>query len=116
MRDSISNTFFALADPTRRAILERLTLGEQSVSQLAEPFAISLPAVSKHLRILERAGLVTQSRDGRIRYCHLTVQPLQGAANWLDQYRHFWESQFDQLADYLEQVQGANDDSDDDTA
>ena len=98
---SIDHIFAALADPTRRAILERLTQGEATVTELAEPFEMSLPAVSKHLRVLERAGLLMQEKDGRIRRCHLVAQPLQAAADWIEQYRQFWEAQFDSLADYL---------------
>lgn len=99
-------TFFALADPTRRAILERLARdGELMVTTLAEPFDMSLPAISKHLRVLERARLLAQEKDGRIRRCHLVAEPLEEASDWIEKYRHFWDAQFDALADYLAQEQ-----------
>lgn len=98
--------FYALSDATRRAILERMAEeGDLMVTALADPFDISLPAVSKHLRVLERAGLLTQDKDGRIRRCHLVAEPLQAAAGWIDHYSHYWETQFDSLADYLGQIQ-----------
>lgn len=98
--------FYALSDGTRRAVLERLAEeGDLMVTALAEPFDISLPAVSKHLRVLERAGLLTQDRDGRIRRCQLVADPLQAAAEWIDHYSRFWEIQFDSLAEYLSQVE-----------
>jgi DNA-binding transcriptional ArsR family regulator len=98
--------FYALSDGTRRAVLERLAEeGDLMVTVLAEPFDISLPAVSKHLRVLERAGLLTQDRDGRIRRCQLVAEPLQAAAEWIDHYSHYWQIQFDSLADYLSQVE-----------
>jgi DNA-binding transcriptional ArsR family regulator len=103
--DTISSTFSALADPTRRAILARLALGESSVTDLAAPFEMSMPAVSKHLRVLERAGLVERSRDAQFRPCRLRADPLQQAAGWLEQYRRFWEESFDRLDDYLQQLQ-----------
>jgi DNA-binding transcriptional ArsR family regulator len=103
--DTISNTFSALADPTRRAILARLALGESSVTDLAAPFEMSMPAVSKHLRVLERAGLVERSRDAQFRPCRLRADPLQQAAGWLEQYRQFWEESFDRLDIYLQQLQ-----------
>lgn len=103
---SLDHTFFALSDPTRRAILERLAAeGELMVTALAEPFEMSLPAVSKHLRILERAGLLAQEKDGRIRRCQLLADPLQEANEWIERYSQFWESQFDSLAVYLAQIQ-----------
>jgi DNA-binding transcriptional ArsR family regulator len=105
MGDSISSTFSALADPTRRAILARLALGETSVSELAEPFEMSMPAVSKHLRVLERAGLITQGREAQWRPCRLKVEPLKKAADWLDEYRKFWEQSFDRLDEYLKELQ-----------
>jgi DNA-binding transcriptional ArsR family regulator len=105
MNDSISSTFAALADPTRRAILARLALGETSVTELAEPFAISMPAVSKHLRVLERAGLIVRSREAQWRPCKLKAEPLRQAAGWLDEYRRFWEESFDRLDEYLQRVQ-----------
>jgi DNA-binding transcriptional ArsR family regulator len=103
--DAMSMTFAALADPTRRAILARLALGETSVTQLAEPFEISLPAVSKHLKVLERAGLISRGREAQWRPCKLEAQPLQQAAGWLDEYRRFWEESFDRLDDYLKKLQ-----------
>src|SRR5216684_4404388 len=104
--DRLSNTFSALADPTRRAILARLVSGEVSVTELAEPFAMSLPAVSKHLKVLERAGLITRSREAQWRPCRLEAGPLKDAADWLDHYRRFWEESFDRLEDYLGELQG----------
>ncbi len=101
LHSPLDGTFSALADPTRRAILARLALGEASVTELAEPFDVSLPAVSKHLRVLERAGLLTREKDGRVRRCRLVAGPMQEAAEWIVSYRHFWEAQFDALAEYL---------------
>lgn len=95
-------TFGALADPTRRAILARLAQGEAMVTELAEPFRISLPAISKHLRVLESAGLLHREVDGRVHRCRLAAKPMQDAAAWIERYRAFWESQFDSLAKYLE--------------
>jgi DNA-binding transcriptional ArsR family regulator len=103
--DAISNTFSALADPTRRAILARLALGESSVTELAAPFEMSMPAVSKHLRVLERAGLVERGRDAQFRPCRLRAQPLETAASWIETYRRFWEESFDRLDDYLQRLQ-----------
>ncbi len=98
--------FYALSDATRRAVLERLAEeGDLMVTVLAEPFDISLPAVSKHLRVLERAGLLTQDKDGRIRRCRLVAEPLQAAADWIDRYSHYWETQFDSLAEFLDGIQ-----------
>jgi DNA-binding transcriptional ArsR family regulator len=105
MTDSISSTFAALADPTRRAILARLALGETSVTELAEPFEMSMPAVSKHLRVLEHAGLITRGREAQWRPCKLKAEPLQQAADWLDEYRKFWEQSFDKLDEYLQKLQ-----------
>jgi DNA-binding transcriptional ArsR family regulator len=105
MDDSISSTFAALADPTRRAILARLALGETSVTELAEPFEMSMPAVSKHLRVLERAGLITRGREAQWRPCKLKAEPLRQAAGWLDEYRQFWEQSFDRLDEYLQRLQ-----------
>ncbi len=105
MHDSISSTFSALADPTRRAILARLALGETSVSELAEPFEISMPAVSKHLRVLEQAGLISRGREAQWRPCKLNPQPLQQAASWLEEYRRFWDQSFDRLDSYLQTLQ-----------
>ncbi len=97
----LDGTFSALADPTRRAILARLALGEASVTELAEPFDVSLPAVSKHLRVLERAGLLTREKDGRVRRCRLVADPMQEASEWIASYQQFWEERFDALAEYL---------------
>ena len=101
---SLDTTFSALADPTRRAILARLASGEASVGELAEPFDISLPAVSKHLDVLETAQLITRKKDGQWRRCRLSPEPLRKASDWISRYRQFWEEQFDRLADYLEQT------------
>ena len=103
--DQLSATFGALADPTRRAILARLAAGEASVTELAEPFAMSLPAVSKHLKVLEHAGLVTRSRDAQWRPCQLAAGPLRNVDAWLGNYRRFWEESFDRLDDYLRELQ-----------
>jgi len=110
--DRLSTTFAALADPTRRAILGRLALGETSVNELAEPFAISLPAISRHLRVLESAGLITRSRDAQWRPCKLNPGQLKSAADWLEEYRRFWEESFDRLDDYLQKVKTARKRSD----
>ena len=103
--DPLSQTFAALADPTRRAILARLCSGEATVSELAEPFEMSLPAVSKHLKVLERAGLVARSREAQWRPCRLDAAPLKDAAGWLERYRQFWEQSLDRLQDYLDELQ-----------
>src|SRR5436309_14009203 len=103
--DRLSLTFSALADPTRRAILARLISGEVSVTELAEPFAMSLPAVSKHLKVLERAGLITRGREAQWRPCRLKAGPLKDAADWLEHYRQFWEQSLDRLDDYLGELQ-----------
>jgi DNA-binding transcriptional ArsR family regulator len=103
--DHLSTTFAALADPTRRAILARLAQGEATVNELAEPFALSLPTVSKHLKVLQRAGLVSQGRKAQWRPCRLEVAPLHEAANWMEQYRQFWEESYDRLDDYLHDLQ-----------
>jgi DNA-binding transcriptional ArsR family regulator len=97
-------TFAALADPTRRAILARLTLGDASVTELAEPFAMSQPAISKHLKVLEKAGLVSRGRDAQKRPCHLEAKPLSQATEWLESYRKFWEVQFERLDNLLEEM------------
>ena len=99
--DHLSATFAALADPTRRAILARLISGERPVTELAAPFAMSLPAVSKHLKVLERAGLIARGREAQWRPCRLEARPLKDAFNWLEHYRRFWEQSFDRLEDYL---------------
>ena len=103
--DHLSATFSALADPTRRAILARLIPGEVPVTELAEPFEMSLPAVSKHLKVLERSGLITRSREAQWRPCRLEAGPLKDAAEWLEHYRRFWEQSFDRLEDYLGELQ-----------
>ena len=99
--DTLNAVFSALADPTRRAILEALSEGHAQVSELAEPFAVSPPAISKHLRILEDAGLIIRERDGRIHRMHLQSKPLKDAAAWLDRYRNFWDARFDALDSFL---------------
>ena len=103
--DHLSQTFAALADPTRRAILARLCSGEATVSELAEPFDMSLPAVSKHLKVLERAGLVARGREAQWRPCRLEAGPLKDANDWLERYRQFWEQSLDRLESYLKQLQ-----------
>jgi DNA-binding transcriptional ArsR family regulator len=103
--DSLSATFAALADPTRRAILARLASGECSVTELAEPFSMSLPAVSKHLRVLERAGLIVQRRDAQWRPCRIEAAPLKAAFDWTAHYRELWEGRLDRLDDYLKELQ-----------
>ena len=105
MQDQVSSTFAALADPTRRAILARLAMGETTVLELAEPFEMSLPAVSKHLKVLERAGLIERSRDAQKRPCRLRAEPLRVASDWIEQYRQFWEESFDRLDEYLKRLQ-----------
>lgn len=108
MADPLSATFAALADPTRRAILARLASGEASVTELAEPFAITLPAVTKHLKVLERAGLVARSREAQWRPCRLQPKPLRAVADWVGQYQALWEQRFDRLEDYLRELQAAS--------
>lgn len=103
--DRLSITFAALADPTRRAILARLASGEASVTELAEPFAMSLPAISKHLKVLGRAGLIARGREAQWRPCRLEAGLLKDAADWLEEYRRFWEQSFDRLDDYLRELQ-----------
>ena len=105
MPDALSATFAALADPTRRAILARLSQGQASVGDLAEPFAMSLPAVSKHLKVLERAGLITRGREAQWRPCRLKADPMKGATLWLEQYQRFWDARLDRLDGYLQQLQ-----------
>ena len=100
-RDQLSITLTALADPTRRAILARLAQGDATVMELAKPFALSLPGVSKHLKVLQRAGLVTQGRQAQWRPCRLEAAPLAEVADWVEHYRRFWETRFDRLDDYL---------------
>jgi DNA-binding transcriptional ArsR family regulator len=103
--DPLSATFSALADPTRRAILARLASGEATVTELAEPFDISLPAVTKHLKVLERAGLIRRSRRAQWRPCRLAPEPLREVSDWVEQYRRSWEARLDRLEDYLREVQ-----------
>lgn len=105
MADQLSKTFAALADPTRRAILGRLTRGETSVSELAKPFKMTMPAISKHLKVLERAGLVERGREAQWRPCRLKAKPLREVADWVEQYRQFWETRLDRLEEYLQEVQ-----------
>jgi len=109
--DHLSSTFAALADPTRRAILARLALGEATVTEIAEPFEISGPAISRHLKVLERAGLIARGRDAQWRPCRLEAERLKEIDTWLDNYRRFWEERFDRMAAYLQRLQkGAADD------
>lgn len=103
--DTLSTTFAALADPTRRAILARLSQGEASVSDLSKPFSMSAPAVTKHLKVLQRAGLISQSRQAQWRPCKLQAKPLMEAADWVAQYRQHWEERLDRLEDYLQTLQ-----------
>ena len=102
--DRLSATFAALSDPTRRAILARLALGETSVSELARPFDISGPAISRHLKVLERAGLIARGREAQWRPCRLQPEPLKDIADWVEHYRRFWEESFDRLDDYLSEI------------
>ncbi len=103
--DSLSLTFTALSDPTRRAILAHLSQGEASVTELAKPFQMSLPAISKHLKVLERAGLITRGREAQWRPCHLNTAPLKDVDDWLNSYRQFWEENLDRLDNYLQELQ-----------
>ena len=103
--DPLSTTFAALADPTRRAILARLATGACSVTELAQPFEMSMPAVSKHLRVLERAGLITRGREAQWRPCRLEAAPLKDVADWLEDYRRFWDERFQRLDEYLIELQ-----------
>jgi len=104
--DHLSTTFAALADPTRRAILARLASGEASVTELAEPFEMSLPAISKHLKVLERAGLIARGREAQWRPCQLEAGPLRDAAEWIEHYRRFWTESFVRLDEYLDHLKG----------
>jgi DNA-binding transcriptional ArsR family regulator len=104
MHDPLTVTFSALADPTRRAILARLASGEASVTELAEPFDMSMPAISKHLKVLEHAGLVARGREAQWRPCRLEAGPLKDIAHWVEHYRHFWEQSFDRLDQYLQEL------------
>jgi DNA-binding transcriptional ArsR family regulator len=110
----LDSVFAALADPTRRAIVDRLAQGDSTVTELAQPFDMSLPAVSKHLKYLERAGLLVREVDGRVHHCRLRPDPLQQAALWMNRYRHFWEGQFEALAQYLEETILESDETQDD--
>ena len=103
--DTLSRTFAALADPTRRAILARLAIGAATVTELAEPFAMSMPAISKHLKVLQRAGLVEQGREAQWRPCWLEAGPLKEVDAWVERYREFWEERFDRLEEYLRELQ-----------
>ena len=109
IEEALNSTFAALADPTRRAILKRLSFGDSSVTALAEPFDVSLPAISKQLRVLERAGLLTQEKDGRVRRCRLEALPMKEAVEWIAQYQRFWENQLESLADFLEETSSGED-------
>jgi DNA-binding transcriptional ArsR family regulator len=111
MPDPLSLTLSALADPTRRAILARLAQGEASVGELAAPFSISQPAISKHLKVLERAGLISRGREAQWRPCRLEAAALQDLAGWLETYRRFWEARFDQLDAYLDELQKGDPDA-----
>lgn len=113
--DRLSATFAALADPTRRAILSRLSRGEATVTELAQPFSMSMPAISKHLKVLERAGLIERGREAQWRPCRLQAEPLREVDDWVEQYRRFWEESFDRLDEYLRQLQRreTNDDAHD---
>ena len=102
--DHLSHTFAALADPTRRAILARLATSDASVTELAEPFDMSMPAVSKHLRVLERAGLIARGREAQWRPCRIEAGPLKDVAEWAERYRHIWEARLDRLGDYLKEL------------
>jgi DNA-binding transcriptional ArsR family regulator len=101
----LDSTFAALADPTRRAILARLASGEASVTELAEPFEMSMPAISKHLKVLERAGLIARGREAQFRPCRLNPQPLRDVSDWVEKYRQFWEQSLDRLEEYLQELQ-----------
>jgi DNA-binding transcriptional ArsR family regulator len=103
--DTLSTTFAALADPTRRAILARLASGQSSVTDLAKPFEITLPAISKHLKVLEKAGLIERGREAQWRPCRLQARPLKNASDWIGQYRQFWDDSFDRLDEYLKVLQ-----------
>ncbi len=104
-QDELSTVFAALADPTRRAILARLSQGEATVTELAEPFAMTMPAITKHLKVLEKAGLIERGREAQYRPCRLQAEPLRQALGWIDQYRRHWEEKFDRLDAYLQEIQ-----------
>ena len=103
--DTLSTTFAALSDPTRRAILARLASGETSVTELAKPFEMTMPAITKHLKVLEHAGLITRGREAQWRPCKLQAEPLKKASDWIDQYQQYWEDSLDRLGDYLKDLQ-----------
>jgi DNA-binding transcriptional ArsR family regulator len=109
MKDQLSLTFASIADPTRRAILARLSAGEATVNELSKPFHMTLPAVSKHLKVLEKAGLIERSRNAQWRPCRLSAKPLRDAAAWIEGYRKFWEQSFERLDEYLQQMQAEAD-------
>lgn len=109
--DALSHVFFALADPTRRSILARLTQGEASVTELAEPFDMTMPAVTKHLKVLERAGLIVRGREAQWRPVRLEPEPLRQVSGWLENYRKFWDESLDRLDDYLKTIQKGNPDA-----
>jgi DNA-binding transcriptional ArsR family regulator len=108
--DTLSNTFAALADPTRRAILARLTTGQASVTELAAPFQMTMPAVSKHLKVLEKAGLIARGREAQWRPCRLDGEPLRDVAEWMEPYRRFWDESFERLDGYLQEIKKEKDD------
>ncbi len=108
--DQLSTTLSALADPTRRAIIARLAAGEATVNELAAPFDMSLPAVSKHLKVLERAGLISRGRNAQWRPCRLEARPMKEIADWIEPYRRFWDGSFDRLESYLQEIQGKESD------
>jgi len=110
--ERLDTTFAALADPTRRAILARLSKGDASVTEIAAPFPVSLPAISKHLKVLERAGLISRSREAQWRPCRLEAAPLEEVAEWVERYRHAWEERFERLDDYLSELQQKGDNVD----
>lgn len=109
--DRLSQTFAALSNPTRRAILARLAEGEATVNELAEPFDMSLPAISRHIKVLERAGLITQGQKAQYRPCTIDVTPLEEVSVWTEQYRHIWEESFDRMHDYINQLNGKENDN-----
>jgi DNA-binding transcriptional ArsR family regulator len=111
--EELDRTFGALADPTRRAILARLAAGQASVTELATPFQMSMPAVSKHLKVLERAGLIARGRDRQWRPARLQAEPLRQAASWIEEYRRFWDERYERLDEYLEELQGGGKEKDD---
>jgi DNA-binding transcriptional ArsR family regulator len=109
--DKLSQTFAALANSTRRSILARLAEGEATVNELAEPFDLSLPAISKHIKVLERAGLITQGQKAQFRPCTIEVTPLEEVSKWTEQYRHIWEARFDRMDDYINQLKNKEKDN-----